>query len=76
MGSRRYVAILLWLLIGQTLANQNPATSAMSLEALYSLAADQAPSLAIARYRSQAAKAQFAEARGAVLPQISLFGEW
>ena len=70
------MATLLWLLIGQTLANQNPATSAMSLEALYSLAADQAPSLAIAKYRSQASKAQFAEARGAVLPQLSLFGEW
>ena len=51
-----------------------PAT--MSLETVYTLAVDQAPSLAIARYRSEAAKEQSAEARGAVLPQLSLFGEW
>jgi len=48
----------------------------MSLEALYGLAVEQAPSLAIAQYRSQAAEAQSAEARGALLPQLSLFGEW
>lgn len=70
------MAILLWLFVGQTLANEDSAAPAMSLEALFGLAITQAPSLAIAKYRSQASKAQLAEARGAVLPQFLLFGQW
>lgn len=57
-------------------AAQEPSSSALSLEAAYLLATDQAPSLAIAQYRVDSAEAQMAEARGAVLPQLSLFGEW
>ena len=38
----------------------------MSLEAVYRIAVDQAPSLAIARYRVDSAEAQSAEAAGAV----------
>lgn len=64
------------LLGGQLWANDDSLPSSMSLEAAYSLAVDQAPSLAIAQYRSQSAKAKWAEARGAVLPQLTLFGEW
>lgn len=60
----------------QLSANDEAKSSAMSLETAHALAVDQAPSLAIAQYRKQAAKAQWAEARGAVLPQVSLFGEW
>jgi len=48
----------------------------MSLEAVYAMALDQAPSLAIAQYRVASAEAQSAEAAGALLPQLSLFGEW
>ncbi len=48
----------------------------MSLEKIYALAVDQAPSLAIAQYRVQSAEAQSSEAAGALLPQLSLFGEW
>ena len=76
MGSGRFMGILLWLLVGQTLATQSSAAPALSLETLYGLAVDQAPALAIAKYRSQVSEAQLAEARGAVLPQLSLFGEW
>ena len=57
-------------------AAQESSTAALSLEAAYLLATDQAPSLAIAQYRVDSAEAQMAEARGAVLPQLSLFGEW
>ncbi len=57
-------------------AEQTPLSAALSLEAAYQLATDQAPSLAIARYRMDSAEAQMSEARGAVLPQLSLFGEW
>jgi outer membrane protein len=73
------VRCALVLLIGwasQLAAFEGSPPKAMSLEAVYGLAVDRAPSLAIAQYRSQAAKAQWAEARGAVLPQLSLFGEW
>jgi outer membrane protein len=50
--------------------------SAMSLETVYGYAMDEAPSLAIARYRVDSAEAQKAVARGSVLPQMTLFGEW
>lgn len=53
-----------------------PPFQAMSLEKIYALAVDQAPSLAIAQYRVQSAEAQSSEAAGALLPQLSLFGEW
>ena len=48
----------------------------MSLESVYQLAVEQAPTLAIARYRVDSAEAQRADARGSLLPQLSLFGEW
>ena len=54
---------------------QAPSSAALSLEAAYQLATDQRV-LAIAQYRVDSAEAQMAEARGAVLPQLSLFGEW
>ncbi len=53
-----------------------PPFQPMSLEKIYALAVDQAPSLAIAQYRVQSAEAQSSEAAGALLPQLSLFGEW
>ena len=61
---------------GQLFAEEGHFARGMSLEIIYGLAVDHAPSLAIAQFRSQAAKAESAEARGAVLPQLSLFGEW
>ena len=70
------LTILLGLSSGQALANSEPSVPTMSLEAVYALAVDHAPSLAIARYRVDSAKALSSEARGAVLPQVSLFGEW
>ena len=59
-----------------TLAAPQPSTAALSLEAVYQLAIDQAPSLAIAKYQVDSAEAQRADARGSLLPQLSLFGEW
>ena len=73
---RSALTLLLGLSSSQVPASDIGASSAMSLETLYGLAVDQAPSLAIAQYRSQAAEAQSIEARGALLPQLSLFGEW
>ena len=60
----------------QILASPNSPAAAMSLETVYLLAVEQAPSLAIARYRMDSAEAQSADARGSLLPQVSLFGEW
>ena len=59
-----------------SLAAPEPSTTALSLETVYQLAIDQAPSLAIAQYRVDSAEAQSADARGSLLPQVSLFGEW
>ncbi|MDA9798168.1 TolC family protein [Luminiphilus sp.] len=59
-----------------SLASPEPSTAALSLETVYQLAVDQAPSLAIAQYRVDSAEAQSADARGSLLPQLSLFGEW
>ena len=73
---RFVLTLLLGLYASQVPANDARTASAMSLETVYALAVDHAPSLAIAQYRSQAAEAQSAEARGALLPQLSLFGEW
>ncbi len=70
------LATLLGLSSGQALANSEPSVPTMSLEAVYALAVDNAPSLAIARHRVDSAEALKSEARGAVLPQVSLFGEW
>jgi len=71
----RTASMLLLGLLGSKLWASDDNLS-MSLEVAYGLAVDQAPSLAIAQYRAEAAKAQWAEARGAVLPQMTLFGEW
>ena len=60
----------------QVLAAGGASVTALSIEAAYQLAIDQAPSLAIAQHRVDFAEAQMIEARGAVLPQLSLFGEW
>ena len=72
--------LALWLAIvaNSLSASDNHAfsDSALSLETVYGLAVDQAPSLAIAQYRVQSAEAQKSEAAGAILPQITLFGEW
>jgi outer membrane protein len=57
-------------------AENGPPVPVMSLELIYQMALDQAPSLAIAEYRVESAEAQSAEAAGALLPQLSLFGEW
>ena len=76
MTLRCALAMAVVLLASRVSASDAPSEYAMSLETVYGLAVDQAPSLAIAQYRSEAAKAQSAEARGAVLPQLSLFGEW
>ena len=70
------LVMLLGLSTSQTLANPNSSAAAMSLETVYLLAVEQAPSLAIARYRMDSAEAQSADARGSLLPQVSLFGEW
>ena len=59
-----------------SLAAPEPSTAALSLETIYQLAMDQAPSLAIAKYKVDSAEAQRADARGSLLPQLSLFGEW
>lgn len=77
MFPRIILMLSLGVALPQTLlADQAPSSAALSLEAAYQLATDQAPSLAIAQYRVDSAEAQMAEARGAVLPQLSLFGEW
>ena len=70
------LVVLLGSFTCQLAAQESFASTAMSLETVYGLAVDQAPSLAIAQYRTQSAEAQWAEARGAVLPQLTLFGEW
>ena len=70
------LVMTLGLSTSQTLANPNSSAAAMSLETVYLLAVEQAPSLAIARYRMDSAEAQSADARGSLLPQVSLFGEW
>ena len=76
MMFRSAFGLSLLLFTVPTIGGEARTSAALSLESIYTLAVDQAPSLAIARYRSQAAKEQSAEARGAVLPQLSLFGEW
>ena len=72
--------LLLTVLFGSSVtivsSAENALGPAMSLEAVYRIAVDQAPSLAIARYRVDSAEAQSAEAAGALLPQLSVFGEW
>jgi len=68
------VAIGLWAV--HSVANAQAIDSAMSLETAYGFAMDQAPSLAVARYRVDTAEAQSAVARGSILPHLSLFGEW
>ena len=45
------------------------------LDAYYK-ARDSAPELAIARYRVDGAESQRDVARGRVLPQVSVFGQW
>ncbi len=76
MFARYLMAIFLGLSTSQPLANRDSSPFAMSLEAVYGLAVEQAPSLAIARYRVDSAEAQSADARGSLFPQVSLFGEW
>ena len=76
MTQRCALALLLAFSAGQIFASAAPSSLAMSLEAVYALAVDQAPSLAIAQYRVETAKAQTSEAAGAILPQVTLFGEW
>ena len=72
----RTLSVVIGLWAFQSVANAQAIDSAMSLETAYSFAMDQAPSLAMARYRVDSAEAQSAVARGSVLPQLSLFGEW
>ena len=76
MISRYLIAVFFGLSISVTQAESDPSAPVMSLEAVYQLAIEQAPSLAIAQYRVDSAEAQRADARGSLLPQLSLFGEW
>ena len=76
MFLRNLVTIFLGLCISQAQANSNSSAPVMSLETVYQLAIEQAPSLAIAQYRVDSAAAQSADARGSLLPQVSIFGEW
>lgn len=76
MNFRQLVATLVACFVIAFSNAENFPAPAMSLEAAYILAVDQAPSLAIAKYRVDSAEAQSAEARGSLLPQVSLFGEW
>ena len=76
MTLRLGLALVLVLLASRISADPAPTEMAMSLEVVYALAVDQAPSLAIAQYRVDSAEAQTSEAAGAILPQVTLFGEW
>jgi outer membrane protein len=73
---RCVMALWVGILASELFASEGSARANMSLESIYGLAVDQAPSLAIAQYRVDSAQAQTLEARGAVLPQLTLFGEW
>ena len=76
MALRLAMPLCVVLFGGSVGAATDDTGSAMSLETIYQLAVSQAPSLAIAKYQLESAEAQAAVARGAVLPQVSLFGEW
>ena len=76
MISRYLITVFLGLSISAAQASSNSSAPVMSLETVYQLAIEQAPSLAIAKYRVDSAEAQTADARGSLLPQLSLFGEW
>lgn len=76
MCYRLLAGLCIWFASGLATHADELSEPAMSLETVYRLAIDQAPSLAIARYRVDSAEAQRAEARGALLPQVSLFGDW
>ncbi len=72
----RTLSVVIGVCAFQSVASAQAIDSAISLETAYSFAMDQAPSLAMARYRVDSAEAQSAVARGSVLPHLSLFGEW
>jgi len=52
------------------------AASIINLVEAYTLARDSAPELAIARYRVDGAESQRDVAKGRVMPQVSVFGQW
>ena len=58
------------------LADEASSEELFSLLDVYQLARDSAPSLAIASYRLEHAKAQKDIARGRFIPSLSLFGDW
>ena len=76
MVTRQALSVIVGLWVSQPVANAQVIDSTISLETAYSYAIDQAPSLATARYRVDSAEAQSAVARGSILPQLTLFGEW
>ena len=48
----------------------------LTLESAFQLAQDGAPIYLAAKYRKEAADAQRSVAKGQLLPQLSLFGDW
>ena len=71
-----HLAGLLLLLPLLFLAPQVNAASAITLLEAYDRARDSAPELAIARYRVDGAESQRDVAKGRVMPQVSVFGQW
>lgn len=72
------VALALALLVSgapSTASNDDPLENITLLSA-YALANEGAPQIVIARYELESADAQKAVARGRILPQVSLFGQW
>lgn len=65
------------VVVGQpALSACNANLESLSLYEAYCLARNSDPNLAIARYKVDGALADKDEARGGVLPQISIFGDW
>jgi outer membrane protein TolC len=58
------------------LTPQVNAASVITLLEAYDRARDSAPELAIARYRVDGAESQRDVAKGRVMPQVSVFGQW
>ena len=73
--SAAFTFLLSSVCVASTLPNSDPSESITLLSA-YALASEGAPRIIIARYELESAGAQKAVARGRVLPQVSLFGQW
>lgn len=57
-------------------ASNDDFPESITLLSAYALAHEGAPRIVIARYELESADAQKAVARGRILPQVSLFGQW